>query len=61
MDQMRADLSILQPFTANEIANYIGFLRRNGADSVAVSVEAALRDEAKTGEAERARLRSVGN
>jgi hypothetical protein len=61
MDHTRADLSILHPFTADEISNYVCFLRRNGAKSVAVSVEAALSEEAEPHEAERARLSSAGH
>lgn len=37
-----ADLSILWPFTADQIADYVVYLRREGAVLVAASVEAAL-------------------
>jgi len=41
----QADLSILRPFTLDQISRYIAFLRRNDANDVADAVEDALRME----------------
>ena len=43
MSSSQADLSILRPFTAEDIRRYIAFLRQQGADTVAAAVETAAR------------------
>ena len=42
MSASRVDLSVLRPFTSAQIDNYLAFLRKNGAASIAAAVEAAL-------------------
>lgn len=43
------DLSILCPFSPPQIDAYLAFLRKNGAVSTAVAVEAALKSADVTG------------
>ena len=43
MSSSQVDLSILRPFTAEDLRRYIDFLRQQGAEAVAVAVEIAAR------------------
>jgi len=45
MSAEQADLSILRPFTLDQVSRYLEFLRRNDANDVADAVEDALRLE----------------
>jgi hypothetical protein len=43
MPSTQADLSILRPFTPEDLRRYVSFLRKQGADAVATAVEVAAK------------------
>jgi hypothetical protein len=43
MPSTQADLSVLRPFTPEDLRRYVSFLRKQGAEAVAAAVEVAAK------------------